>query len=249
MTLVFDEGPGTGTTGVRAAEDGALVLPKRHSRSPRRLGFLGFFFDGTQMIGLTGGIKAEGYSLADFRGFLQEDHGFTAIECVYGSHYEDCGAPDNDKQWLLEVAIDYEYERGADADVYAAFNTGNIGPLHLGTLGTTTRKTVSFRPGGLTGGADGAFLARNMAVIIDAMTTGKLTIHNVYLFWYAEASVGQLASTHSNRRGRCRRSKSARSWNSTLTLPAPRRRQSLPIYPATRSRYGKHPRSRLSGGQ
>jgi hypothetical protein len=190
--LVFDEGPEPERQAFTQPRAGRWFY-ERHA-IPGIIGFLGFFFDGVSMIGLTGGSVAQGYSLADFRGFLAEDEGSIPIECVYGSHYEDCGLPDNDKQWL-EVAIDYEYVSGAPIQVYAGFNAGNIAPASLGVLPTGARHTVSFRPGGLAGGFDGAYLARNMAVFLDAQTTGTLTIHNVYLFYYAEARVAALAST------------------------------------------------------
>jgi hypothetical protein len=190
--LVFDEGP--------EPERQAFVNPRtgrwfyeRHALAGV-IGFLGFFFDGTQMIGLTGGANAKGFSLADYRGFLTTDPGTTPIEAVYGSHYENCGLPDNDKQWL-EVVIDYEYDAGTNADVYAGFNGGKIAPQKIGELPPATRQSLSFRVGGLPGGADGAFLARSMAVIVDALTTGKLTLHSVHLYYYPEARLGMLAST------------------------------------------------------
>jgi hypothetical protein len=192
VTLVFDEGPEPERQAYLQPRSGRWFYERQSIAGLN--GFYGFFFDGTQMIGLTGGTIATGLGLADFRGFLTEDVTTVPIECVYGSHYEDCGQPDNDKQWL-EVVIDYEYVAGTPADVYAAFNTGKIAPLKLGTLATGARQSASFSPGALTGGADGAFLARNMAVFIDAMTTGKLTIHNVYLFFYVEARVALIAST------------------------------------------------------
>jgi hypothetical protein len=191
--LVFDEGPEPERQAFIQGEAKGRWFYEHHA-IPNIIGFLGFFFDGTNMIGLTGGGFAQGYALSDFRGFLTEDEGSVAIECVYGSHYENCGLPDNDKQWL-EIAIDYEYVSGSPVQVYAGFNAGNIAPALLGTLPPGPRHTASFEPGSLPAGKDGAYLARNMAVLLDAQTTGKLTIHNVFLFFYAEARVAALAST------------------------------------------------------
>lgn len=194
--LVYDEGQEPERNAYLATQRGGRWFYHRNAVAATIGGFFGFFFDGIRMCGLTGAAagSARGLDLADFRGFLTEDPGPVAIECVYESHYEDCGFPDNDKQWL-EIAIDYEYEAGTAANVYAGFNAGKIAPALMGTLATTTRKTVSFAPGGLSGGADGAFLARNMAVLVDAQATGLLTIHNVYFFYYVEARVAIVAST------------------------------------------------------
>lgn len=193
--LVFDEGP--------EPERQAFVQPHagrwfyhRNGIATAIGGFFGFYFDGTSMIGLTGAIAgaAQGFSLADFRGYLVIDPNFTPIECVYQSHYEDCGLPDNDKQWL-EVAVDSEIAAGVVANVYAAFNNGNIAPVLLGTLTTGARNTQSFGfP--VPPAADDGVLARNMSVLIDVeAATGLAVIHNVYLYYYVEARLAVRASS------------------------------------------------------
>jgi len=163
-------------------------------------GFFGFFFDGIQMCALTGseGGAAQGFNIGDFRGFFTADQqpggGAVPIECVYQSHYEDCGFPDNDKMWL-EVAIDYEL--GADVNIYAAFNNGVIPPSPMGILVAGPRQTTSFGfPGDLfPENEDGGILARNMSVLIDGMTSARLVIHNVYIYYYVEARLALVAST------------------------------------------------------
>jgi hypothetical protein len=191
--LVFDEGP--------APEGQTLLRPSGRWFYERNglggtTGFYGYIFDGTYMIGLTGAAadNAAGYSLADFQSRVPTDYNATLIECVYGSHYEDCGLPEQDKMWL-EVVIDYEYGTGGSAaQVYLGFNAGKIAPYLIGTLPGSTRQSVAFAPGGLPGGTDAGFLARSMAVFIDALTGGTLTIHNVYLYYYVEARTARVAS-------------------------------------------------------
>ena len=161
-------------------------------------GFFGFFFDGTAMVGLTGAIggAAQGFNIADFRGFLTEDPGAAPIRCVYQSHYEDSGFPDNDKMWL-EVAIDYEFAAGAAANVSMGFNNGVIAPVVAGSLSAGPRRTTSFgfTPELFPANTDGGVLARNLSVLIDATTTGLATIHNVYIYFYVEARLAVVAST------------------------------------------------------
>ena len=88
------------------------------------VGFQGFVFDGIAMVGLTGNAAslALGYNVDDFRAFYTTDEGHTPIECVFQSHYEDCGLPDNQKVWL-EVVIDYELN-GDTAGVYVGYDNG-----------------------------------------------------------------------------------------------------------------------------
>jgi hypothetical protein len=194
--LVFDEGP--------EPERQAFVAPRtgrwfyHRNTIPNTLGMFGFFFDGTNMLGLTGspsGGAAAGYSLADFRNFFTADLGGTAIQCVYQSHYEDCGLPDNDKQWL-EVAVDFEFAGGASANVYAGFNNGTIAPALVGSLTAGARRTLSFgfSPGQLPA-QDAGVLARNVSVLINANCAGRAVIHNIYLFYYVEARLAAVAST------------------------------------------------------
>lgn len=193
--FVFDEGPAPELQTLVRPTSGRWFYEKNEISGIT--GFCGFLFDGTNMIGLTGseGGNAAGYGLADFRSFLTTDEdGGSSIRCVYGSHYDDVGFPENDKQWL-EVGIDYEYESGTAADVYLGFNAGRIAPVVAGHLPASARKTVQIAPGSLPGGLDAAYLARSIAVIVDAETTGKLTIHNVYLYFYVEARVAIVAST------------------------------------------------------
>lgn len=155
-------------------------------------GFFGFFFDGVSMIGLTGaaGGAAQGFNVDDFRGFLTTDPGGKPIECVYQSHYEDCGLPDNDKMWL-EVRIDFEFS-GTTANVYAGFNNGTTPLTLIGTLSAGARTTVSF---GFPGSVDGGILARNISVAVDASASGVAILHNVYLYYYVEARLALVAST------------------------------------------------------
>lgn len=161
-------------------------------------GFFGFFFDGNAMCALTGiqSGAAQGFSLADFRSFLAEDAGSVAIECVYQSHYEDCGFPDNDKMYL-EVAVDYEFSAGASANVLFSFNNGVIVPVVAGTLAAGARQTISFgfNPSLFPANVDGGVLARNLSVLIDATATGLAIVHNVYIFYYVEARLAVVAST------------------------------------------------------
>lgn len=163
-----------------------------HRNSVSPLPFFGFFFDGISMLGLTGAVAgaAAGWNVDDFRGFLATDGG-AAIECVYQSHYEDCGLPDNDKMWL-EVRIDYEFSAGAGAGVYAGFNNGVIPPVLIGVLNSGARATVSF---GFPGSIDGGILAKNISILIDAATSGTAILHNVYLYYYVEARLALVAST------------------------------------------------------
>lgn len=194
VLLVFDEGP---------APEGQTLVNRvgrwfyERTAMPNTTGFFGFLFDGVYMLGLTGnaGANAAGYSLADFQSRVATDYNSTLIECVYGSHYEDCGLPENDKQWL-EVVIDYEYGVGGSAaDVWLGFNAGKIAPAKVGQLQGSARQSVAFAPGSLPGGTDAGYLARSMAVIIDARTGGQLVIHNVFFYYYVEQRVALVAST------------------------------------------------------
>lgn len=164
-----------------------------HRTAVTPVGFRGFVFDGLNMVGLTGdGTHSLGYSLDDFRGFYSQDEPLTAIECVYQSHFEDAGSPDNQKNWL-EVVIDYELTTDS-ATVYALYDNGT-GPLpanasKLGTLtGAGTRLQTSFALG-----ADGT-LAKNVSILIDCPANHPVVIHNVYLYYYEEARLALAAST------------------------------------------------------
>lgn len=196
--LVFDEGPEPERNAYLAAQRSGRWFYSRNAVA-NTLGFFGFYFDGVSMIGLTGapGEAAQGFGLSDFRSFLTSDPGAVPIEFVYGSHYEDCGLPENDKVWL-EVAIDYECSgalSGGAAQVYAAFNAGNIGPVLLGTLVVGARSTATFMCKLLIGAKEDGYLARNMAIVIDGEVIGQFTLHNVYLYYYEEARLGLVAST------------------------------------------------------
>ena len=193
--LVFDEGP--------APERQAFVQPHAgrwfyHRNTVSPLGFFGFFFDGVNMVGLTGAIggAAAGFSLADFRSFQTADPGGLAIECVYQSHYEDAGEPDNDKMWL-DIAIDAELGLGAIADVYVAFNNGTVPPLPIGSLPIGPRKTTTFPFQVLLFplAGDGGYLARNISIIVDIVGMTESILHNVYLYYYVEARLAATAST------------------------------------------------------
>jgi hypothetical protein len=156
--------------------------------------FEGFFFDGAVMCGLTGTAAgaALGFNLDDFRSFFVGDYGPVAIECVYQSHFEDAGLPDNQKNWL-EVVIDYEFA-GDTATVYVAYDNGDVSLASLGTITGTSRKQTGFAlpP---SGGADGV-LAKNISVgIYCQASAGVVILHNVHLYYYEEARLAQAAST------------------------------------------------------
>lgn len=213
--LVFDEGPEPERNAFIATRPGRWFYHRNAlERAHCAGGFFGFFFDGVAMIGLTGveGGKAQGLSLADFRQFLPTDHqeqpstgptipGTVDIECVYQSHYEDCGLPDNDKVFL-EIAIDFEFAAGVAANVYVGLNNGTVAAVLVGTLSAGPRQTVSFALAGVSfpgypasNLTDSGVLARNMTVLIDADCSGVAIIHNVYVFYYAEARLGLVAAT------------------------------------------------------
>ena len=200
--MVFDEGTEPERNAFLAQQRSGRWFYHRNVIADTVGGFFGFYFDGESMIGLTGQYPggALGYSLSDFRQFNTFDPGPIHIESVYRSHFEDCGLPDNDKVWL-EVAIDCEIDEGiagGGADVYAYFNNGNINyPTFLGFLTVGPRQTVSFplRLPGVPGSQDDGFLARNCAIEIYLNTTGAVTLHNVYLYYYVEARVAVAAST------------------------------------------------------
>lgn len=158
-------------------------------------GFFGFFFDGVRMLGLTGGGgTAAGYNVDDFSGFLTQDSGGVSIECIYQSHYENCGLPDNQKMFL-EVVVDYEFAIGVTAEVYAAFENGTLSSVPIGTLIASPRASASFSLGSSFYAADGGVLARNISVTVAALATGQVIIHNVYLYYYVEARIAAAAST------------------------------------------------------
>lgn len=202
--LVFDEG--------KLPEEQALLRIQTGGKGAGRWfyhrndltgtigGFFGFFFDGIRMCALTGieGGAAQGFNVADFRGFHTADQqgGDVAIACIYQSHYEDCGFPDNDKMYL-EVAIDFEFAAGAAASVYVGFNNGVVAPALAGSLTAGARQTISlgFPPDLFPANDDGGVLARNISVLIDATATGLAVIHNVYLYFYVEARLAVVAST------------------------------------------------------
>jgi len=87
-------------------------------------GFFGFVFDGAQMVGLGGsaGGTASGYNIDGFGSAYTQDNGAIAIPFTYQSHYEDAGAPDNQKKWL-DLVIDYEFA-GDTATVSVGYDNG-----------------------------------------------------------------------------------------------------------------------------
>lgn len=156
-------------------------------------GFFGFVFDGIQMVGLTGtalGGAAVGLNLDDFASYSAADPSSVPIECVYQSHYEDCGLPDNEKVWL-EAVVDFE-SGGNAGTITAIINNGangSIPSISLGSLFATTRTQSSFAfpLGGIN--------AKNVSIIIDYNANVPLTLHNIYLYYYVEARLASLAST------------------------------------------------------
>ena len=167
--------------------------------------FNGFIFDGVMVCGVTGDFTANavGYNLDDFRGFYTADVNGTGIECVYQSHYEDCGLPDNQKVWL-EVVVDLTLN-GDTAKVYVGADAGNVALAQVGTISTSGRQSVGFplgtkagalvvKPAGDNTVADG-FLAKNLSVCVDVNAAHQVIIHNVYLYYYEEARLANSAST------------------------------------------------------
>ena len=159
--------------------------------------FHGFLFDGIMMQGLSGttsgSAEATGHNLDDFRVWYTQDEkssmASSNIECVYQSHFEDVGMPDNDKCWL-EVVVDYVLNSGNTATVYAYYNVAGSPSVTLGTItGTGTRKQTSF-----TLGTDGT-LARNISISIDCVASAQVELHNVYLYYYLEARLALSAAT------------------------------------------------------
>ena len=155
-------------------------------------GFFGFFFDGVAMIGLTGALSggaAVGYNVDDFRGFLTEDLSSTAIECVYQSHFEDCGMPDNPKVFL-EVVVDIELtvvSTSSDtAAVSAAF--GNVNTFTtLGSIATGGRSQVSFSLAQTS--------AKNVSILATCPSSYGVILHNVYLYYYEDTRIALVAAT------------------------------------------------------
>jgi len=190
--LIFDEGAEPERNAYLQARAGRWFY-QRNAIAGTIGGFFGFFFDGVAMVGLTGAVAgaAQGFNLDDFRAFLTADPGAVPIECVYQSHYDDVGHPDNDKMWL-EVRVDYEFAAGANATVYAGFNNGAVAPVQIGILGPGVRQTAAF---GFPGSIDGGILARNISIVVDVLATGLAVIHNVYLYFYVEARLAIVAST------------------------------------------------------
>ena len=172
-----------------------------HRDSNGTVGFRGFFFDGVEMVGLTGdsaGTSALGYNLDDFLGRWGQDDGaahvHAPIECVYASHYEDAGLPDNQKCWL-EVVVDIELS-GDSAQVCVAYDNGAVAlaqvgaPITAGSSGTSSKRVaVSFALG-----TDGT-LAKNIQIAIACAANWQVAIHNVYLYYYEEARLAAAAST------------------------------------------------------
>jgi hypothetical protein len=149
----------------------------------------GFIFDGQEMVGLTTG----GYNLDDFSDAYTQDYTNLSIACIYQSHYEDAGLPDNQKKWL-EVVVDYEFA-GDTATVYVGYDNGNTALAALGTITGTSRKQTGF-PLRMTSGADeDGVLAKTISVAIAAAASNLLIIHNVYVYYYEEARLAQAAST------------------------------------------------------
>ena len=153
------------------------------------VGFKGFVFDGVNMVGLTGdGNSFFLFSLDDFQGHYTQDSINAAIECVWQSHFEDVGAPDNQKNWL-EVVIDWE-PAGDNATVWVAYDGGTRALTSIGQLPAgTSRAQVSFPLG-----QDGV-LAKNISVAIDCQSNFGIVLHNVYLYYYEEARLAMSAST------------------------------------------------------
>ncbi len=160
-------------------------------------GFQGFLFDGVNMLGLTGNASnlASLFSIDDFRAFYALDQPATPIQCVYQSHFEDAGLPDNQKAWL-EVVIDYELTSDT-ASIWVAYDNGALNSI--GTItGTGTRKQTSFtlRPSGDDADEDDdGVLAKNISACVNCNASNPVVVHNVYLYYYVEARLALAAST------------------------------------------------------
>lgn len=152
--------------------------------------FLGFFFDGTAMLALgsLGASAAVGINLDDFRSFATTDPSSTAIECIYQSHYENCGLPENQKMWL-EVVVDIELP-STTGSVWASFDN-RLSGAELGTLSANAnRQSLSFP----VNSGDGT-LAKNISIEIDLIASGQAVVHNVYLYYYVEQRQASSAAT------------------------------------------------------
>ncbi len=172
-------------------------------------GFFGFVYDGSEMVGLTGAHSgaAIGENLDDFGIYANSDPGTTAIDCVYQSHFEDCGLPDNQKNWL-EVVIDAEYDHETGT-VYVSLDNGTKALTLVGTVGNAsaagrTSKGFPLALNGSTGAIEARnatsttqldALARNISVAVVWSTTHGVKLHNVYLYYYAEARLAMSASS------------------------------------------------------
>lgn len=183
-TMVYNEGNQPETNAYIGAQPGKWF----YHRNAGGLGFFGFLFDGTAMLGLSGplGGAAVGWNVDDFRGFLVEDPDTAAISCVYQSHYENCGQPDNPKIWL-EVVIDIELA-GDSASVYAGFNGGILALTSIGTISASGRSQTSFALGGP--------LTKNVSIaVVVPATAGVVILHNVYIYFYLEERYALAAYT------------------------------------------------------
>jgi len=174
----------------------------------------GFLFDGSSIsaLGTDGSGNGVAYGLDDFAACATAD-GPNGIDVVYGSHYEDAGMPDNQKNWL-ECVVDCEVSSPDSLTVYATFDTGTAtvnlaaaagaSPAYLplgsigGAAGAAKRVQASFPIGPYVSGAvqpDG-YLAKNIAIrIVGYAATKQVVIHNVYLYYYVEARLAAAAST------------------------------------------------------
>lgn len=167
-------------------------------------GFHGFVFDGVQMVGLTGAIAgaAKGFNLDEFRGAYTQDAGPLAIRCIYQSHYEDCGLPDNQKVWL-ELVVDYEFAGADTALLGVAGDGGTIGLNVIATLSGTGRRQASFPLASgagvpsvkIAGAPMDDLTAKNLSVQIVSDASSLLIIHNIFLYYYEEARLATSAST------------------------------------------------------
>jgi len=193
--------PNTGNTLVYFEQENRWMYHRNNVGINR---FYGFLFDGIQMLGLTGSTPSGGtedacaFNVDDFRGFLTQDEPLTGatgldIECVYQSHYEDVGLPDNQKMWL-EIVVDVILGAGTVAGVFVAYDNGATSPLTFrgSIVGTGVRQKASFPLG--TNGE----LGTNISVAIDLITassSGLQEIHNIYLYYYVEARLAMSAAT------------------------------------------------------
>lgn len=168
-------------------------------------GFMGFLFDGAQMVGLTGtvGGPAVGLHLDDFTVFATTDPGPLAITCIYQSHYENCGLPETPKVWL-EIVLDIELAGADTATLYIGAENGTVAPVAVGgSITGTGRQSVNIplATNSSTGAVElrvapaatqtDGYMAKNLSIAVTVAASSLAIVHNVYLYYYEEARLSK----------------------------------------------------------